>query len=106
MSDDARLASARRDWEEGEARLARARRDPGRAAVLDGVVEQLRRELARRIGQTYTLAELLSVYETSGTWSRDVAQRTAPRSAFAHDLAVVADPVFARAARGASDWVP
>jgi hypothetical protein len=35
-----------------------------------------------------------------------VAQRAAPGAAFAHDLSVTADAVFAEAARQASDWTP
>jgi hypothetical protein len=103
---DAAIRSARLDWEEGERRLRRAREDPIRGPVIDDVVDHIRRELARRLGQTYTLGELVALYRSSGTWCRDIAQRTAPDAAYAHELAVVADPVFAGAARGASDWVP
>jgi hypothetical protein len=94
------------EWEDGERRLERARRDPGRTAALDDVVSEIRRELARRLGQTYTLAELLDIYETSGRWSREIALRVAPGAPQLQQLALVADPVFAAAARGASDWSP
>jgi hypothetical protein len=104
MVSTARIESARFDWQEGERRLERKRRDPARAPAIDAVTEAIRRELKRRVGQTYTLAELTEEYERSSGWSRDLAQRTAPGASYAHELAVVADPVFAQAARGASDW--
>ena len=106
MLSQARIESARADWADGERRLEHARRDPTRAAAVDRVVDAIRRELARRIGQTYTLGDLVEVYDASGPWTRDLAQRVAPGAAYAHELAVVADPVFASAARGASDWSP
>jgi hypothetical protein len=103
---DARLSSARADWAAGERRLAAARRDPARAATVDRLVDELRRELVRRIGRTYTLAELVTAYEAAGPWARDLAQRLAPGQPWAQDLSLIADPVFAAAARGARDWKP
>lgn len=102
----ARLELARAEWLAGERRLERARGDPQRAPVIDDVVEEIRLALAARVGQTYTLAELLRAYDETGGWAREAAQRVAPGRGFAHDLAVVCDPVFARAARGAQDWQP
>jgi hypothetical protein len=105
--NDTELESMRRDWADGERRLAAARaRDPARAAVYDRVVAELRRTLRRRIGQTFSLADVAQVYSRSAGWARDVAQVTAPGAAYAHDLAVTADAVFAEAARQASDWTP
>jgi hypothetical protein len=102
----ARLELAREEWLAGERRLERARRDPQRAQVIDEVVEEIRLALAAQVGQTYTLADLLRAYEDAGDWAREAAQRTAPGRGFAHDLTVVCDPVFARAARSAQDWSP
>jgi hypothetical protein len=101
------LESMRRDWSDGARRLALARqRDPARAANYDRVVDAIRRDLRRRLGQTFSLRDLAGVYARSASWTRDVAQRVAPDAAYAHDLAVTADAVFAEAARGASDWAP
>ena len=106
MELSARLASAREDWEDGRRRLERARRDPDRADTLDRVTAAMRRELHRRLGQTYTLSELLDIYQESSDWALDVAMRVAPNAGYARELGLVADPVFAAAARGASDWTP
>jgi 3-deoxy-D-arabino-heptulosonate 7-phosphate (DAHP) synthase class II len=104
---DVELESMRRDWADGERRLAAARvRDPARAVAYDRVVAELRRTLRRRIGQTFSLNDLAQVYARSASWARDVAQQTAPGAAYAHDLSVTADAVFGEAARQASDWVP
>jgi hypothetical protein len=104
---DPRIESMRRDWADGERRLAAARsRDPARAANYDRVVAALRRDLRRRLGQTYSMNDIARVYEGSARWARDVAQLAAPSAAYAHDLGVTADAVFAEAARSASDWVP
>lgn len=104
---DTELESMRRDWSDGERRLVAARRrDPARALVYDRVVVELRRTLRRRVGQTYSLAQLAEVYARSAGWTRDIAQQVAPGAAYAQDLAVTADAVFADAARQASDWTP
>jgi hypothetical protein len=104
---DTEIESMRRDWSDGERRLAAARlREPARAVAYDRVVAELRRNLRRRVGQTFSLADLAEVYAGSARWARDVAQRAAPGAAYAHDLAVTADAVFADAARQASDWTP
>ncbi|HEY1480202.1 MAG TPA: hypothetical protein VGF46_09240 [Gaiellales bacterium] len=101
------IESMRRDWLDGARRLAMARtRDPARAANYDRVVEAIRRDLRRRLGQTFSMRDLARVYSGSARWTRDIAQRVAPDAAYAHDLATTADAVFADAARGASDWVP
>ena len=42
------------------------------------------------------MSEVARVYEGSARWARDVAQLAAPGAAYAHDLAVTADAVFAR----------
>jgi hypothetical protein len=97
----------RRDWFEGARRLAAARtREPARAPIYDRVVEAMRRDLRRRIGQTFSLNDLAEVYAGSAGWARDIAQQVAPGVAYAHDLSVTADAVFADAARSASDWTP
>jgi hypothetical protein len=97
----------RRDWADGERRLAAARvRDPARSIVYDRVAAELRRALRRRVGQTFSLHDLARVYASSARWTRDVAQQTAPGAAYAHDLAVTADAVFGEASRQASDWRP
>jgi hypothetical protein len=66
----------------------------------------LTEELRRRIGQTFTLAELAEAYRGAERWSRDaVADRTYGAAAPA-DLALVEDAAFHLYSRGAVDYTP
>jgi hypothetical protein len=94
---------ARMQWEQGERRLESLDESPVREAVYRRVTAAIVDELHRRLGQTFTLAELANEYDRSAYWSRDVAQRTTP-NVWAHDLTIVADAAFARFARGAIDF--
>jgi hypothetical protein len=102
------LAVARHQWEEGARRLAATGDEPRRhrqlAALVDAVVDELR----RRVGQTYTLAELADAYEGSEDWVRDVVVlRTPPKAdAGVRDTALVQDAAFGAYARGATDYRP
>ena len=71
---------------------------------MEAVVEELR----RRVGLTFTLAELARVYEGSEDWVREViVESTPPRSrAGLRDTALVQDAAFAYYARGATDYSP
>jgi hypothetical protein len=94
---------ARMQWEQGERRLESLDEPPAREAVYRRVTAAIVDELHRRVGQTFTLAELAAVYDDSARWTRDVAQRTTP-NVWAHDLTIVGDAAFARFARGAIDF--
>jgi hypothetical protein len=103
------LQTARYQWEEGARRLAETRGDPARhrqlALLVEGVVDELR----RRVGQTFTLAELAEAYRDSEEWTRDVVvERTPARGARAGlpDSSVVQDAAFAQYSRGATDYAP
>ena len=91
------------DWEQGARRLEALEVGPKREAVYRQVVEEIGAELARRMGQTYTLAELAAEYEASPPWCGFIAQRTTDQ-VWAHDLSIVADAAFARVARWATDY--
>jgi hypothetical protein len=96
---------AREDWRNGERIVERILADPARAPIATSLMRQLQRELRRRLGQTYTLAALVAVYEGADRWGREAAQRVAPGVAWAQDSAF-ADAACARAARNARDWKP
>lgn len=96
---------AREDWRAGERAVERILADPRRAAVARRVLIELARELRRRLGQTYSLAALVRVYEDADRWGREAAQRVAPEAAWAQD-SIFADAACARAARNARDWKP
>ena len=55
---------AREDWRAGERFVERVLADPRRAPVVRSVMLELERELRRRLGQTYTLAQLVGSTRT------------------------------------------
>ena len=100
---------ARFQWDDGVRRLEASRGDAARyrqlAALVDAVADQLR----RRVGQTFTLAELAAAYPGAEEWVREtVVERVParePRVGVA-DAALVLDAAFGRYARGATDYTP
>ncbi len=91
------------EWQEGLDRLEHLHAGRKREAVYRHVVDGIVAELTRRVGQTFTLADLTRVYADSAGWARQVAQNTTDE-VWAHDLTIVADAAFARFARNASDY--
>ena len=102
------LQAARHQWEEGLRRLDAEGEDTARSRHLWLLIEEVVAELRRRVGQTFTLAELAGVYEGSEDWVRDVVVRATPPKARAghKDSALVQDAAFAQYARGATDYRP
>ena len=102
------IDSARYQWDEGRRRLESEAREPARYQELLALVEAVLDELRRRVGQTFTLAELADAYSGAEDWVRDVVVReTQPRPrAGVRDAALVQDAAFARYAVGATDYRP
>lgn len=102
------LQAARHQWDEGLRRLDAEGEDTARSRHLWILIEEVVAELRRRVGQTFTLADLAGVYEGSEDWVRDVVVRSTPPRARAgvRDAALVQDAAFAHYARGASDYRP
>ena len=102
------LEVARHQWEEGLRRLAAEGEETARSRHLADLVDAVEDELARRVGQTFTLEELADAYEGAEDWVRDVVVRSAPPRSRAgvRDTALVQDAAFAQYARGAVDYSP
>jgi hypothetical protein len=100
------LESARRDWEDGYRRLAVATRDPAAAERLHRQVDVVTDELRRRVGGTYTLAELARAYAGSDSWARHAVEERAATPGWARTLSIVGDAAFHIYARGALDYEP
>lgn len=100
------LESARRDWADGHRRLLAASRDPVQAERLHRQVEAVSDELRRRVGGTYTLAELARAYATADSWARHAVEERAPTPGWPRTLALVGDAAFHIYARGALDYQP
>ena len=102
------LEAARYQWEEGRRRLAAIGSETVRSRHLVVLIDAVADELRRRLGQTFTLAELAEVYEGSEDWVRDVILRSTPPRfrAGVRDSALIQDAAFGQYARGASDYSP
>jgi hypothetical protein len=106
--DAARIDSARHQWEEGRRRLDAVGVETARARHLRLLVDAVTDELRRRVGQTFTLAELADAYAGSEQWAREVVADATPSRPRAdiRDTALVLDAAFALYARGAVDYSP
>ena len=96
----------RQEWEEGSRRLEAAREDGRRYRELLGLLELLLDELRKRIGQTYTLGELVAAYRESDRWAREVLEERAETPGWPRDLTIVLAAAFDAYQRGATDYEP
>lgn len=90
------------EWNQGERRAA-ALPQPERIAV-DRVVDALVKELRRRLGSTFTVDELVALYDQGTSWCMDIAYRIAPGAPWAWDPRTSTDAAFARYVREAQDF--
>ena len=97
---------ARQQWNEGRRRVEAARPDAARYARLHDQVELVTDALRRRVGQTFTLADLARAYVGADEWARALLYDAEPEGSPPPEAAVAADAAFHRYARGASDYAP
>ncbi|HEX5449731.1 MAG TPA: hypothetical protein VFW85_06705 [Gaiellaceae bacterium] len=90
---------ARQQWQTGERRVAT---NPPLGAQVDLVVAELR----KRVGQTFTLSELVDAYERADDWARDAIDLADPGAPPPLEASTVTDAAFHRYARGATDYSP
>ena len=98
---DVPLTLARSAWDLGRARIdAPGALSGAHSLVADATQDEVR----RRVGATFTLAELAACYQQASVWFLPLASRVAPGRPDAWDVDVVLDGVFGRYQRQASDW--
>lgn len=90
---------ARQQWEEGHRRLQSYTVDRALFLQLQVQVNRVVDELNRRVGQTFTIAELAGSYQHSDRWLYETLGPGA-------HLATVQDAAYYLYARGALDYVP
>jgi hypothetical protein len=100
------LETARQEWEEAARRVEAQRSDRARYERLHAQVVVVAAELRRRVGQTFTLAELARAYGDAEAWARDAVSERAPGQGWARDLATVTAAAFHGYQRGALDYKP
>jgi len=100
------LESARRDWEGGYRRLLAASGDRVAADLLHAQVDAVVGELRKRVGATFTLAQLAEAYARSEPWLRATIDERAPVRGGARTATLAGDAAFHIYARGAVDYAP
>lgn len=95
------LENALFQWEEGWRHL-QSLAEPRARRLADRVVDTVREELRRRIGPTFTAAELAELYGGGTDWCLQVAIDVAP--AAEGDAQALADAAFWLYLRGAVDF--
>jgi hypothetical protein len=95
------LENALFQWEEGWRHL-QSLAEPRARRLADRVVDAVREELRRRIGPTFTAAELAELYGRGTDWCLQVAIDVAP--AADGDAQALADAAFWLYLRGAVDF--
>ena len=95
------LENALFQWEEGR-RALQAIEDPRQRRLADRVVDALREELRRRIGPTFSAAELADLYGQGTDWAQQVAIDVAPP--VESESQSLADAAFWLYLRGATDF--
>ncbi len=100
------VESARRDWEDGYRRLLAETEDGAARERLLRQVDVVTEELRKRLGSTFTLAELARTYSGADAWAREAVEERAPGPGWPRTLAFVGDAAFYLYARGAIDYEP
>jgi hypothetical protein len=100
------VESARRDWEEGYRRLREESRDPVASDRLHRQVAVLIDELRKRVGGSFTLAELAQAYADSDRWALEAVAEREPAPGWPATVTVAGDAAFHLYARGAIDYEP
>jgi len=97
---------ARQQWKEGYRHLKDDARDPrGRAQLLEEV-EVVTRELRRRVGGSYTIAQLAEHYDDADRWGFAAIEEQVRTPGWARLASLATDAAFHRYARGARDYRP
>src|SRR5919202_5204720 len=94
------LEQTRVEWERGYNRFQEGVAGGSRDAVLaelDAVIGELR----RRVGQTFTLAELAEAYAGAEAWSREAVEEIEAAPGWPRRLATVTEAAFHLYSRGA-----
>ena len=105
MDAQAAVETTRREWEEGHRRLEALADDAGLYRRLLAELEVVTDELRRRVGETFTLEQLVTAYGDADRWSREVLDDHGADDAHRH-ATLLEDAAFHRYSRAAVDYRP
>lgn len=91
-------------WEEGDRRLRELSAEGRSASQMQRAVEAVRDELRRRIGPTFSAAELANLYGAGTDWALEAVRWAMPMEAADLDPQAVIDGAFHSYLRGAYDY--
>jgi hypothetical protein len=100
------LAVTRHEWEDGTRRLEAARTDPRRYRELLKLLDLIRDELRKRVGQTYTLEQLAAAYGEAETWARELLDERSTFPGWPRELTTVLAAAFDAYQLGALNYTP
>ena len=100
------VEGARREWVEGHRRFVQEASDPACADVLHRQLDLHTDELRRRVGGTFTLAELADAYGGAEVWLLGVVGERAPSKGWARTASLACDAAFHAYSLGAQDYEP
>ena len=102
----ATVEAARREWAEGHRRFVQETADPARADTMHRQLGVVTDELRRRVGGTFTLAELAAAYGDAESWLLTVVGERAPSKGWARTASLAGDAAFHAYSRSAQDYEP
>jgi hypothetical protein len=97
---------ARQEWVDSHRRLEAESGDRARYRRLLAQLEIVTAELRRRVGQTFTLAQLAAEYAAADEWAREALLDGDPGPGASACAALVQGAAFHLYARGAVDYSP
>ena len=102
---EALVDSTRREWAEAYRRLQSLASDQTLYRRLLDELEVVTDELRRRVGEVFTLEQLVAAYGDADQWSREVLDERGGPGSHRH-AALLEDAAFHLYSRGASDYRP
>ena len=91
------IQTARDDWERAASELEAQSKESRRRQQLLDAIDAVTAELRARVGQTYTLEELVDAYGESDRWGRDAIWERAPYEGWPRDVTMdIADELRRR----------
>ncbi len=99
------IEAAEAEWERGDPAVRRIRRgvDARTALALDAAALALRAELARRLGPSFSRADLYRQYVESDGWGREVVRRALEPLSVPTAVTPLVDAAFGHVASFARD---
>jgi hypothetical protein len=98
------VESAVNQWEEGYRRLEAARSEPAMHRALGRAVVAVEDELRKRLGSTFSVTELATLYREDSDWGLELTISALPGRSELWDSSTVVDAAFYLYMREAADF--